>query len=187
MTVPTFKDKDERDYAGSVPNITFVFSGTPAENDILLISVYKENRGAFTAPAGFTEIYQGNDSTGNFRAGLWWKRAGASETNSYAVTWTRSTPACGTAVSYSGCKTTGSPINTSSQNTNTGATRTATGITTTADDCRVITWFHEYDWPSSITSPTGNTVRAEANAPGLGTYEFIDDKLVSATFGFDMP
>lgn len=140
-----------------------------AADDIVLVSLYKENGAAVTAPAGFTAVAT-PPSTPTVEPQwhyLFWKRATASEPASYSFTWTGSTYRAAVAHRYTGCVTSGSPVdvvNTAARDSDATVTP-AVAVTTTGDN-RLLVWaassFDNVPW----TAPTGYTLRA----PTSGTF-----------------
>lgn len=131
-----------------------------ANNDIL-IGVSFRGSGTpptVTAPTGFTQIgteISLNDGFGFLaKISLYWKRA-ASESGNYTFTHS-SCSAQGMLMAFSGCVTSGSPIDVSSQNSGTNSTSTATGITTTvAND--LLAYIGQCWGDAAQSTPTGFT------------------------------
>lgn len=122
-------------YASGVNTVLTPPTGL-ANGDILLATVSigaQTTAPTVTPPAGFTQIGTTTSITDpggfNVKTGVYWKRA-ASESGNYTFTSTTASRT-GTMMAFSGCVTSGSPVDVSSQNTGTGTTLTGTGVTTT--------------------------------------------------------
>lgn len=135
-----------------------------ANDDILIALVFTGKTGTptvATPPAGFTAIgtFTGVADGGGFEARTlaWWKRA-ASESGSYTFTHVAASSQ-GLMLAYSGCITSGSPIDVASQNTGTGTTTTGTGVTTTAANAMVLALNHDWEGTGTLSPPSGMTER----------------------------
>jgi hypothetical protein len=77
-----------------------------ANNDIMVIFLYKENTAAVTWPAGFSQV--GTVTSGTETVYVAWKRA-SSESGTYTASWTGSKYRWSILAAYSGAITTGNP------------------------------------------------------------------------------
>ena len=136
-----------------------------SDNDILIAGLFVGATGTAptpTAPAGWTQIGTASSVTdipgfnGTFR--VFWKRA-AGEGASYTFTHASGSSQAFIAA-YSGCVTSGSPVDTFSVNSGTGSTAAATGITTAGTN-EMLLWV-EHNWDiAAVTPPAGMTERFE--------------------------
>ena len=126
---------------GDASSITINKPTGTLDNDILIACLYREAAGAWTHPAGWSELYDaGSTDTGNPRLTVAWKRA-ASEGSNYQWTRTGSTWVIGAIAAFSGCLSTGSPIDVGAGNSCTGGaahTPVAATITTTVANTMLV-------------------------------------------------
>ena len=91
---------------------------------------------------------------------VWWRRATASEPANYGFDVWGSNSNEYYAASYSGCPTSGSPVDAFSQNgANTGGTATGLGVTTTQANDKLIWLGHNWSASGTLKPPTGMTER----------------------------
>lgn len=139
-------------------------TGTPpaglANDDIILILLYKENTAAVTFPAGFTQLIA-QSGTG-FAIYAAWKRA-ASESGNYVPTWTGSIYHDIIVAAYSGCIATGSPIDVTSVSTSgTGTQINCPTLTTVTNGAMVVAFGADI---------VGDTVSNDANYTTRQTFD----------------
>lgn len=160
MAVPVFQTSGALAYSAttrttsSIPVPTGVASG-----DVILVYLYIEDAyPTVTPPTGFTEITFATtpDTGGTNRNGqrVFWKRASAADTGTYAFTHT----ACiteGVALRFTGVLATGTPYEAQSAalRASAGTTTPAVSITTTGVD-RLLVWASTDYNSSSFTAPT---------------------------------
>lgn len=154
-------------YASSSGGVDIPVPSGVAANDIIIAQLYKEGTMAVTPPSGFTEL-TGSPvivaSGGSIhRQHVFWKRATGGDTGNYSFTWTGSSYRIGVAHRYTGCITSGSPLdgnpNTASRTTN--ATGTPAVSLTTSGTNRLIVWCATGYGPYSCTPPTNYTERVD--------------------------
>ena len=150
-------------YVGSIGQTLITKPTGTANGDILLAALFTGLATAtpadiqITPPTGWTQIgtqTEVDDGSG-FKAKLWvyWKRA-ASEPSGWdwvhsGVGTTLNTQ--GVVAAYSGCVTSGNPVDVLAQNfANTGALATATGVTTTVASTKVL--YVGHNWDGTATS-----------------------------------
>jgi hypothetical protein len=174
MALPVFRSKAATNYStrGSPINVTKP-AGTVQDDIILAVGALghpdtdigtdiSPPDGTWTAVRAPTAIAD----TGHFEVifHVWWKRAGASEPASYDFTQNaganRNTEVC--LASYSGCITSGSPIDSGIAATS-GTSNSATipSITTTVDDALLIIADQNWDAANTHVPPTGFVERNE--------------------------
>lgn len=168
IVAPVFRNNWLSTYA-SRPAMIYVDkpAGTVL-NDIILIGIVH----AKSAPAptdlvpaaGFTKIgistVVADNSTFTAKFEIWWKRAGASEPASYGFDVWGGSSNQSYAASYSGCPTSGSPIDAFNQNAHTqrpvddgkSAAATASVITTQAND-KIVWLGHNWDASGALIPP----------------------------------
>lgn len=169
-----------------------------AANDIIVLSVYKENTATNTA-TGWTSI-QITDHASGYRLETFWKRATGSESDlNNAVTWTGSAWQHAVVAAYRGCITSGSPLDgtpssaTGTTGTTPPQTAAVTGMTTGSNNSLVIATKAEYLGQTS-TPPSGMTERmdydggviadvVQATAGATGTKTFTDMTVSDAWMG----
>jgi hypothetical protein len=140
-----------------------------ANDDILVYLIYKENTNAITWPSGFTQILNTTSGSGTWTLSVAWKRA-ASESGNYAPSWTGSTYTDGILAAYSGCVTSGSPIDASGI--------AANGVQNDIVDCPSITTLSAnamviafascfFPLDTGVVAPSGMTKRTQRETLGL--------------------
>ncbi len=145
----------------------------------ILSRLYRE-AGTLTLPAGWTQIVETRDNGSNaIYLTVAWKRA-SSEGASYTFTLSTSTWRAGVILAFSGCATSGSPVDTyATDNTTLSVPRLASITTSVADTMRV-GYFGDYDsggltaGTSGMTESSGNGAvesfyAAQASAGASGT------------------
>lgn len=151
-----------------------------ANNDILIMLIYKEATGAITWPSGFTQLASVTAANSSFMLAAAWKRA-ASESGNYAATFS-SAYYDSIMAAYSGAITSGDPQSATATTNAPGSENTIlTGpsITTVDANCLIISFVGDIaGWtltkPSSMTSrstfdDTGLADEAQASAGASGT------------------
>lgn len=172
MTIPVFRAKNALNYASRPsPMVVTKPAGTVANDILVAVAVMGITTGDPTSifpPDGtWTAIRAKTRATdaGGFNVDLfgWWKRAGGSEGASYSFTQdagaNRTTEIA--IAAYSGCITTGSPIDAVSANSGTTGTQaTALSVTTTVADALLVIFDHSWD-AAGHAAPSGFTERHE--------------------------
>lgn len=84
-----------------------------AIDQVVLLHLYKENTATVTWPSGFAEctnspIAVAGGQLHNYHAA--WKRLTAADSGTYAISWTGAVWRAAVAISYSGCITSGTPV-----------------------------------------------------------------------------
>lgn len=145
-----------------------------AADHVILVHLYKENTAAVTPPSGFTELTTAPATTGNVQTfHTFWKRATGADSGTYNFTWTGSVLRQAVAVRYTGCITTGTPLEgfTGAGRSSNGTVTPGVSLTTTGPD-RLIVWggtSWEVDAGGSWTPPSGYTERVDSPAIGVAT------------------
>lgn len=167
MTLPVFRSVSSVSYASRGSPIAVAKPAGVVDGDIMLAvtAIFRASGASgeeISAPAGWTGLAAETNKAGpggdvGFR--VWWKRA-ASEGASY--NFTQSTGANRSdqiaIVAYSGCVTSGSPIDTVSTNSGIGNVSTALSITTTVADTLLVVAGHNWDI-AGASAITGGTER----------------------------
>ncbi len=137
-----------------------------ANDDILIAHIFVgagSSAPTVTPPSGFTQIGTTISMTdgGSFngKVSVYWKRA-SGEAGSYVFSHSTASSQLRVAA-YAGCKTSGSPINASSQNNGTGTTLTATGITTTVADVLGVWLSNDWQGNGNLLPPGGSPTFTE--------------------------
>ena len=168
--------------------MTLAADTTAAENDILLTFITADVT-TWSLPSGWAAVPSAdiNTDADGHRFSAFWKRAGASETNSYVFGGLSATWNEGRIHRITGRVTTGDPFDvTSSTHTTAGPTTiTATSITTVTDGCTILQgtssgngnsgWtvdngFTLLDSDGSVNSARGYKEQATAGAVGTTTW-----------------
>lgn len=139
-----------------------------AANHIILVFLYIESAQAITKPAEFTEAANSPIACTGASAHsqhVYWKRATAGDTGTYAFSWSAAVWREMVAIRYAGCITTGTPLeatNSSQRSSNGTVTPSASGTTTDVDRLLVAgyTNFAGGAW----TQPSGWTERVDTGA-----------------------
>lgn len=160
-----YRSQSTTTYASRSNTSVSVPSGT-ANDDILIAHIFVgagSSAPTVTQPAGFTQIGTTISMTdgGSFngKVSVYWKRA-SGESGSYVFSHSTASSQLRVAA-YSGCKTSGSPINASSQNNGTGTTLTATGITTTVADVLGVWLSNDWQGNGTLSPPGGSPTFTE--------------------------
>ena len=174
---PTFRSSATASTVGAT-SISIAAPAGLANNDIMLAMISTDAAETITPPSGFTQIASRINNTSHF---LFYKRA-ASESGSYAFSWTTSARAVGTIAAFSGVAPTGTPYDFVSAANNSSGTTHLTGSGTIAGSNRtlVATYGASDDAGGSIswTAPAGYTERADtASGP---SNSFNDDTTTTA-------
>lgn len=186
LTPPTFRAGANTAYTALVYSTTIPKPTGTVENDIMLAYLFRGRGTAdwslLTVPTGWTQIGTDVDVfDGGFwaRSAIWWKRAGASEPADY--TWdhigtTSSTQ--GYIGSYSGCPTSGDPVDVFSVSFDTSPDFSTiavfTGVTTTQANDMLVMLGHNWEGNGSLTPPIGMTERFDGLA-------YSADQVIAAT------
>ena len=144
------------------------------DDDILILALYHEDTTdpttGLSVPAGFTLI--ANGLTGSpFSLRVYWKRA-ASEGASYSITWTNNVWHAEVLLAFSGCETSGSPIDAVANGTEatSGTTLTYPSVTTTVADTMLVVLGAGYGGQEG--APSGFSVGAgDGGGSGAGYYK----------------
>lgn len=151
-----------------------------ANDDILVMMIYKEATGAISWPSGFTQLATVTASDSSFLIAAAWKRA-ASESGNYSATF-GSAYFDSVMAAYSGCITTGDPQDATASAVANGSQNTIlTGpsITTVSANTLIISFVADFvglaaTKPASMTSRStfddiGLADEAQASAGASGT------------------
>jgi len=175
IVAPTFRSLANTSYAARTQTDITKPSGVTT-NDIMIAFIVLARAGSAptnpTPPSGFTQIgtFTSVVDSGSFngKCGLFWKRATGSEPATYTFTQDVSYSTQGLVMAYSGCTTSGSPVDvfaqTSGNSTGAGPTLTATGVTTTQANDMLVWAGHNWDGSGALTPPTGMTERLDSLA-----------------------
>jgi hypothetical protein len=173
-----FRSVSNTTYA-SRTNTTVTAPAGIADDDILVLFMFLGVVGGAptpTPPSGFTQIGSGTDVTdpGNFngKSYVWWKRA-SSEGSDYTITHTGANTQAVIAA-YSGCTTSGSPVDALSSNTGAVSSAVATAVTTTVGNTHLLYLAHDWTGSGALTPPTGMGERFD----GL---VYLADEAISST------
>jgi hypothetical protein len=179
--------------AASGTTADFAVPAGVAADDIIVIPMYLDGTTTITAmPTGFTEAPNSpvlsNGVGGNHSLHVAWKRATGADSGTYSFTLSASQYCTGSALSYSGCATTGNPWDTvagtptaSTAVDNTNSTTTPALSYTTAGADRKL-FFAATNWTGGAwTPPSGFTERMDA---GDHVHTAADlDEATAGTYG----
>jgi len=164
MAAPAFRSA-ANSVSGSGDTTTITKPAGTVDNDVMLAQIYAEPNGqTIDLLTGWTLIATADHATAGFRSRWYWKRA-ASEGTNYVWTATGSGWLGGAIAAYSGCITSGSPIDVNGAG-NTGGSDTsaiASAITTTVIDTLIVFGSHQFNEPRTLTPPSGMTERLDAD------------------------
>lgn len=143
-----------------------------AADDVVLVHLYLETTAAVTAPSDFTELSPFPSATGAKPQTVrtFWKRAIGADSGTYGFSWTGSAWRDGVATRWTGCITTGSPIDaqTSAARSSSGTTTPAVSLTTTGADRRLVWSGSSWDG-GAWTPPSGWTEHVDSGALGIAS------------------
>ncbi len=140
-------------------------TGTAADEIVVVLIYVESGNGTITAPAGFTQRVTINGSDHDLE--IWWKRCTATDSGTYAFTWSGNPWREAVALRFSGCITTGDPFDVSNTATGTGGTTPAVTASTTVADTLLLwagTNFNSGAW----TPPTAGGTWTERVDTGGG-------------------
>lgn len=164
-----FRSKDEQvATGGSTTSVNNRPSGVVAD-DILLLFVYIETTVALTYPSGFTEVAAINASNSSFALHVAWKRATGGEPATYTTSWTGGSYADTVMAAYSGCVTTGSPMDATPTVSALGSgsgSIVSPSITTVSANAMVISFVGDIAG-NALTKPAAMTVRSTFDDQGF--------------------
>lgn len=161
---------------GTSTSVALVVPSGVAVDHVLFVHLSLESSGAntVTPPAGFTELTPTPSTTRSIHTlHVFWKRATAADSGTYTFTWSTSCYFEGLATRYTGCITTGTPIEEyTSASRSTAATVTpAVSLTSLSIDRLLV--FGASNWASgSWTQPTGFTSRGTASVVYVATRDW---------------
>lgn len=172
MVAPLYEAAGTYLAGGSAASADIVVPAGTAAGKIVLVHLYKENTAAVTPPAGFTECTNSPISTVSSvnSQHIFWKRLTAADAGTYSFSWTGAVWRDGVATLYSGCATTGTPveINNAAQ-LSTAGTPTPTVSGTTLGPDRLLVFSGGNINAGILTAPAGFTKRAGGGGSnGLG-------------------
>jgi len=157
MAAPAYRSR----VIASDTDVTSVNVDKPANtanNDILILWVYWESNSTLTCtpPSGFAEISAcAADNTGpnpDQHARAYWKRA-SGEGSSYTVSVSASVPGLSVNLAaYSGCVTSGTPVEAGNKVTGNSTSCTLPSITTLTADTLIVGHAFSYDWDKTWSS-----------------------------------
>ena len=174
-TVPELAQVGTATGPGSAANLSLTLPTPVAADDVMIAHIYIEASAmSITPPSGWAEITPAAESTGSVHAQrLFWVRAAGGETGS--VSFTHASAFRGGYISrYTGCVTTGSPLETpagtSAAGTSvSGTTAPAVSDTTTGTYRLLIYGGMNFSTGGTWTPPTGFTERFESGSE-LGSF-----------------
>ena len=140
-------------------------------NDIVLISIYKEDTGAVTPAAGFTEKGTAPTTTAPQGQYTFWKRMSGGESGTVTFSWTNNVFRAATANRITGCITTGDPIegfNTNFNNSSSG-TSPAVSLGSTSVDTLLYWAGTDFTGGNTWTAPSTYTKRGDVDVLGDAT------------------
>jgi hypothetical protein len=169
-TLPAYRSHTFSSYIYRPFGLTLDKPAGTVENDVMLAAIVHVKSPTalndIVAPAGWTKIGTSTvvaASGASAKLEVWWKRAGGSEPASYFFDVWADSDNQYSIISYSGCPTSGSPIDAFSTNSaNTGATATGLSLTTTQANDALIWIGHNWDASTTLTPPAGMTERADS-------------------------
>ncbi|MHB8845683.1 MAG: fibronectin type III domain-containing protein [Nitrospirota bacterium] len=149
--------------AAASGNVTPTVPTGTAADDILVCVIETKDNISLSMPAGWTLLYS-TTSGATHQAAVFWKRAIAGEPNP-AITHTGGNSIIAQISGFSGCETTGSPIDVYSSTTTDPASLTimAKSITTTVPNAMILFTIHDADNNTAHTTPGGMTSAFDSN------------------------
>jgi len=150
-----FRSKDQGGGAAGTSTVASAPAGL-ANDDILIYWVYKENTAAITWPSGFSEVGSIAASNSSFKLYVAWKRA-ASESGTYTASWTGSAWRNYGLEAYSGCVTSGSPMDATptTQANGSSSSDTCPSITTATANAMLACGAANFDGSFATGYPSG--------------------------------
>jgi len=133
-----FEEFTDAKLASNGTSLTINKPAGTAEDDLLIAAVVIDgnNTDLLSAPAGWSLINVAV-SQNEVTLGVWWKLAGASESNSYTFTWSANDQAYGWIMRFTGHDG-ASPIDANSNEIGSSATPSSPSVTTTVDNALVL-------------------------------------------------
>jgi hypothetical protein len=117
-------------------NLTLAAPASPANDDVWVAVIHHNNHGATPSFTDWTTIGDYDDGSGNLLSLWYFRYAGSTPNLVYGST---ANGRIGAIASFSGCKTSGSPVNVLGAGANgSDASAEHTATTTTADNCMVL-------------------------------------------------
>lgn len=162
-----------------------------ATGDIIIAFIAQEMDGPAvpvaitTVPSGFTEMTNSPTTEDFLRQHVYWKRATGADSGTYNFAFASApTTRTGYAIAFSGCITSGNPINVETAAGHLGGNINFpdTSITTTVDNTIMVWLAQNYD-STATNSPAGWAERADDTAPGASTAVAVLAKAVAGASG----
>jgi len=194
---PTYINGSVTDFS-STASPTLNNPSSPTANDIWLLTITTDSAHdtSGTPPGDWEELHQINITDGDSSSTTFWKRASGSEgaTEAWPNIFAASEVGKAIIVVYRGCKTSGSPFNTSATDqspSSEGQPKAVGPATTTVNNCIAVVIFASDPGSSTTRSFTfdvgldsrvnlGTTPNGSGNANG---YIFIADKVIATAGG----
>jgi hypothetical protein len=156
---------------GSAATATAAIPAGTAAGHIAIVTIYKENTAAVTAPSGFTLVTNTPISTSTpTHHSVYWKRLTAADTGTYSFSWTGAVWRESSCSIFSGCATTGTPTEIHNANfTNSAVTATPAVSGTTTGTDRLLVWSATNFQFGTWTVPTSFVDRSAGGAFGMVT------------------
>lgn len=129
-----------------------------AANDIIIVSLHKENSNTVTMPSGFALLDVVPLASPGFWHYVFWKRATGADTGTYTFSWSGDDWRTAIAIRIPGCITSGSPfdVTTHAESATLSATTPAVSLTTTGPD-RLLLWLVDLWDTADVTAPASYT------------------------------
>jgi hypothetical protein len=136
-----------------------------AANDVLVVSIYKENTNAVTPPAGWTEKGTAPTTTGPQAQHTFWFRCAGGESGTVTFSWTGSVFRAATCDRFSGCITSGDPIEGINTNTTGAGSATTLNVSLGSTSANTLLYWAGTNFVggNSWTPPTANGGYTERN------------------------
>jgi hypothetical protein len=140
----------------------YTLPGSIAVNDIVTLTLYKENTAAITWPSGFTQVTTVALAGANMQQAWAWKRMAGGESGTVTASWTGSVFRCGQASRITGGVTSGDPFGTNFTtvvNETASTTCPAISLASTPADSLLLWGVNDFAGTTTAwTPPTGFTL-----------------------------
>lgn len=175
MAAPVFGSSGILAYGAARTSSAIPVPTGVASGDVIVVFLYQEDTTpTVTPPTGFTELTFTTTpvTTGQVsRQRVWWKRASAADTGTYAFTHTSGTTQ-GVALRYTGALASGTPIEVLGSATSGGATALTLPVTgTTGGADRAVLYGLTTYTATTFTAPSGFTARYSPAGTDLAAFD----------------
>lgn len=158
--------------ASGAANAVIAIPGAPlTANDVIIVTIYKENTAAVTPHSGYTEKGTAPTTTAPQAQHTFWFRAAGGETGNLTFSWTGSVFRAATAHRITGCITTGDPIEAINANFNNSAASPTPAVSLGATSVDSLLYWAATNWQggNAYTAPGTYTLRDTIDVIGDAT------------------